>query len=234
MFEQHADDERVCATFVKGSMSIFTLIHTKEDAQKLWGLHGFGKCPQHSEPSTIVRIYGQSKNENVESPFVTILSLEETIYLMKYYPNIFSLYSQDNELLGLEHIRACIESKLFKNKLFPYRFETYELLKQQGWIVKSGMKYGTDFLLYRDLPGKVHSDFAVVLICTGKHSHPELSYLSLVATCRTVEQVKKKLLLVIKEDLNKEVIVSISGASRQNGTRLIKIQRWDPQQTRQR
>ncbi|KAI5169229.1 hypothetical protein PAEPH01_0548 [Pancytospora epiphaga] len=36
-------------------------------------------------------------------------------------------------------------------------------LKESGFIVKDGLKYGLDFLVYTDLPEKVHSKYGVAV-----------------------------------------------------------------------
>lgn len=200
---------KIRAIFTQYADNVRIFISSRDDAQYLWQLGGFGKCPEHSLIHTL-----QSKSQEC---LITTLSIEEALYLMKYHSDIFSVYSKSNELLDLMYICNCID---FNGPYSHFRFSTYSFFRQSGWIVKSGLKYGVDFLLYKDLPGIIHSDFAILFVA------PMLSWLSLIATCRTVEQVKKKLILVTKNDNSEAIDKSES--------KKIRIQRWDPQQTRQK
>lgn len=42
------------------------------------------------------------------------------------------------------------------------KYKTYEVLRDAGWIVRSGLNYGTDFVLYRSSPDTEHAEYAVV------------------------------------------------------------------------
>lgn len=61
--------------------------------------------------------------------------------------------------------------------------------KEDGFIVHSGLKYGTDFLLYTDNINKVHSKYAVVL-------NRNYTYLNILAIQRVCTSNRKILILV--------------------------------------
>lgn len=44
------------------------------------------------------------------------------------------------------------------------KYKTYEVLRDAGWIVRSGLNYGTDFVLYQTSPDSEHAEYAVVAI----------------------------------------------------------------------
>lgn len=55
----------------------------------------------------------------------------------------------------------------------------------QGWIVRSGLLYGADFVLYTDHPTAVHADCCVLLMPQGR----ELSWNDLQISNRLCTQV---------------------------------------------
>lgn len=199
---------KIRAIFTQYADDVIIFISSRHDAQYLWQFGGFGKFFDHFPVQTL---------QKSQKYLITTLSIEETLYLMKYHSDIFSVYSKSNELLDLMYICNCIN---FNNSYSRFRFNTYSFFRKNGWIVKSGLKYGVDFLLYKDLPGVVHSDFAILFVTSM------ISWLSLIATCRTVEQVKKKLILITNDDSCE--------TNDESKFKKIRIQRWDPQQTRQK
>lgn len=46
---------------------------------------------------------------------------------------------------------------------FPARYATYHHFRSKGWVVRSGMKYAADYLLYKDGPPFYHASFSVVV-----------------------------------------------------------------------
>ena len=58
-------------------------------------------------------------------------------------------------------------------------------LESKGWIVKDGLLYGSDFILYRHSKGHVHGSYLV------KCSETLPTYLSLLGSLRCARSVKK-------------------------------------------
>lgn len=49
---------------------------------------------------------------------------------------------------------------------FLYQYVAYHHFRAKGWCVKSGVKFGTDFLLYKRGPPFTHAEFAVMVVPT--------------------------------------------------------------------
>ena len=86
------------------------------------------------------------------------------------------------------------------SKSFAVRYAVYHHYRSQGWIVKCGLKFGTDFVLYKKGPTHSHSDFAVVIqtIQSDKDRDEEdegKSWPWALGMLRVCSQVKKQLLL---------------------------------------
>lgn len=58
---------------------------------------------------------------------------------------------------------------------FPTVYAAYQHLRGKGWVVRAGMLYGMDFVLYRLHPAVVHSDFFVLVApqVGGQAQQPE-------------------------------------------------------------
>ena len=63
-----------------------------------------------------------------------------------------------------------------------------------GWILRDGATYGVDYLLYGGPPGKVHSQYGVLVSNVEKGEVLKWRYLAGIA--RTVYNAKKELLIV--------------------------------------
>ena len=78
------------------------------------------------------------------------------------------------------------------------KYIVYRDLKDRGYVIKTGFKYGSEFRLYDRgrSPGKGHSDFLVKIIYEN-YNIPALDFASNV---RVSHGVNKKLLLAIVDD----------------------------------
>ncbi|KAG2485417.1 hypothetical protein HYH03_015800 [Edaphochlamys debaryana] len=87
---------------------------------------------------------------------------------------------------------------------FVTSYAAYHHLKAKGWLPRSGLLYGVDFVTYQLHPVGAHSDYGVLVIPvgpdgrpTGPHVPPSAHcWLDLQITNRLVSQVVKKLLLL--------------------------------------
>ena len=50
--------------------------------------------------------------------------------------------------------------------MFPDFYKAYSHLRMKNWVVKSGNRYGVDFVAYRH-PALVHSEFSVLVLTEG-------------------------------------------------------------------
>lgn len=80
---------------------------------------------------------------------------------------------------------------------FLDRFLVYSHLREQGYIVRPGLKFGTDFAVYMKGPGKDHAPFMVHVNPRSKGLIP----LDIVRAGRLATSVKKKFIIAtIKEN----------------------------------
>lgn len=70
---------------------------------------------------------------------------------------------------------------------FLDRYIIYHYYRTKGWIVRSGLKYGGDFLLYKDGPTYNHASYLVKIL----NEKTELSWKEFLAINRLVETFNK-------------------------------------------
>ena len=76
---------------------------------------------------------------------------------------------------------------------FALRYAVYHYYRSQGWVVKCGLKFGTDFVLYKRGPSFKHSDYAVIIMPSIDGDTCELSksWTCILGMTRVCGQVKK-------------------------------------------
>ena len=78
------------------------------------------------------------------------------------------------------------------------KYLVYRDLKNRGYIIKTGFKYGSEFRLYErgTGPGHAHSDFLVKVL----YETNEVNVLDFASYVRVSHGVNKKLLLAVVDD----------------------------------
>ena len=89
-----------------------------------------------------------------------------------------------------------ILEKNFKD--FDKKYRVYEDLRDRGYVVTPGIKYGSDFAVYEDGPGIDHAPYIVQII----DSEDQLSAAEIVKAGRLAATVKKSFILAV---INEEI-----------------------------
>ncbi|XP_059384900.1 tRNA-splicing endonuclease subunit Sen2 isoform X2 [Carassius carassius] len=79
---------------------------------------------------------------------------------------------------------------------FSSSYAAYHYFRSKGWVPKSGIKYGTDLMLYRKGPPFYHASYSVVVDRCDESLRP-FSWKSLAALSRTTGNVSKELMLCL-------------------------------------
>ena len=87
------------------------------------------------------------------------LSSEEATYLVMEL-NILQVFSPDGSPVKAETLWIHF---LSMNGRFIELYTAYRYYRSKGWVPKSGLKFGVDFLLYKEGPSFYHSAYAVVV-----------------------------------------------------------------------
>ncbi|MEM2006335.1 MAG: tRNA-intron lyase [Sulfolobales archaeon] len=133
------------------------------------------------------------KDTNIEVPLE--LSLLEAIFLLR--EGILKVYSGDAEV-DKEELQKIV-SQAFSN--FEELYAVYEDIRSQGFTVRSALKYGADFAVYRTRPGLEHAPFLVKVVSENQLLDPG----DVVGWGRISHSVRKTLLLAVPNQKNGEI-----------------------------
>jgi tRNA-intron endonuclease len=121
------------------------------------------------------------------------LSLLECAYLTREN-KVQVLDSADDHVLGLEEI---LTLGLEQSEKFKDQFLVYAQLRECGYIVRPGLKFGTDFAVYEKGPGLDHAPFLVHVIPQKVGVVP----LDIVRAGRLATSVRKRFIIAtVKEN----------------------------------
>ncbi|KAL1265203.1 hypothetical protein QQF64_003230 [Cirrhinus molitorella] len=138
------------------------------------------------------------------------LSYEEAFFLV-YALGCLSVY-YSGEALSVAQVWTMFRS-LQPN--FSSSYAAYHYFRSKGWVPKSGIKYGTDLMLYRKGPPFYHASYSVVVdrcdkSLRGAALRP-FSWKSLAALSRTTGNVSKELMLcyvITPSDMTEDMMSS--------------------------
>ncbi|KAI9291085.1 hypothetical protein K502DRAFT_368729 [Neoconidiobolus thromboides FSU 785] len=80
--------------------------------------------------------------------------------------------------------------KLYSDK-FVNEYLVYHYFRSNGWVVKNGLKFATNFVLYKDGPTYQHSKYAVIIKSINNINDIILSWKDLIQYTRLASQIKK-------------------------------------------
>ncbi|MEM4280752.1 MAG: tRNA-intron lyase [Candidatus Caldarchaeum sp.] len=140
-----------------------------EDARDLYRKGFFGKPLGIPKP----------RDMNFDSPLV--LDLLEALYLHRN--GLLKVFSSGKELTAEELEKHAIAQD--ENMLKKYR--VYSDLRYRGFIVLPGIKFGSDFAVYRHGPGIDHAPFIIQV----KEQNESISALEIIRSGRLATSVKK-------------------------------------------
>ncbi|XP_076160411.1 tRNA splicing endonuclease subunit 2 isoform X2 [Ptiloglossa arizonensis] len=87
------------------------------------------------------------------------LTFEETFFLL-YGLGCLNVIDFDGNLLDIDSAWHLF-CKADKN--FVQKYVVYHYFRSKGWVVKPGLKYGGDFLLYKQGPSYYHASYIVIV-----------------------------------------------------------------------
>ncbi len=175
------------------------------------------------------------------------LSSEEALYL-SHELNLLNVTTDDT---GKTMSAIELWAKFYKIKKFLGKYAAYCYYRKKGWIPKSGIKFGVDFVLYKQGPVEFHSNYAIIVTLlteTESKRPPEyassaqgsstdvLTWRDVVAFDRVCSSVIKDLVLchVIMEDRleGQEIERLFPECLEKLKIVEVLVKRWDPDKNR--
>ncbi|MEB3806087.1 MAG: tRNA-intron lyase [Desulfurococcales archaeon] len=154
------------------------VVESIEDSRCLYGMGFYGHPLGVEKP----------KSADFNSP--VRLSPLETLYLME--KGVLEVYGPDDSRLSPEEVSKILSVQY---KDLDLEYPVYKRLRDSGLIVRSGLKFGADFTVYRLGPGLEHAPYIVhVTSYSG-----ELEPTDIVRAGRLSHSVRKAFILASVE-----------------------------------
>ncbi|CAF3406949.1 unnamed protein product [Rotaria sp. Silwood1] len=170
------------------------------------------------------------EDNNIEIPSSKLL-IYEHVYLLP------------EETIFLQHALGCLTVKnelnqtlspdelwnkfILKDTNFPIKYAVYYQYRSIGWIVKSGLKFGCDYMLYKFGPTFNHADYCLSIKNFWKTNSCTWSFISgFNRACLNAG----KTLLLINVELPVVITNNIEEFLEQTKIKTIEINRWIPTQ----
>lgn len=154
-----------------------------------------------------------------------ILTPCEAFYLIT--SNAIKVLNLNNEVVSSEELWRIWTAY---NAIFPHLYKVYKHFRDKGYVVRSGLTYGGDFVLYTGDPNTGHAPYVVRVVCGAQSSYPP-QWNDINSVRRVSESVAKELIMAF---------VSFSGLSGCNVTacdsatvRTVLLKRWIPSRDRE-
>jgi tRNA-intron endonuclease len=109
------------------------------------------------------------------------------LYLLE--KDVIEVWSKGRRVTSEELSRKAV--KLIEN--FRELYMVYKDLRERGFVVRRGLKFGCDYLVYRFGPGIDHAPYGVEVLNSGEKYDPII----IVRMGRLLHSVRKKLILAI-------------------------------------
>jgi len=151
----------------------------REEARRLYSLGFYGKPLGISKP----------KSADFDTPLE--LDLVEALYLIE--KRLLEVYDTEGKSITFQELvrvgREAVED-------FDMLYKVYRELRESGYVVRSGLKFGSDFAVYEKGPGIDHAPYLVEVVGYREHIDPA----ELVRAGRLSHSVRKKLVIAAVDE----------------------------------
>jgi tRNA-intron endonuclease len=131
---------------------------------------------------------GIPKPKDFEFDAPLILDLMEGYYLAK--KKKLRVEDQEGKSIAAERLEAICERSYSD---FAEKYRVYSLLKDGGYVVAPGIKFGTDFAVYEHGPGIDHAPYIVQVEKAGN----EINATDMVRSGRLATTVRKQFIIAV-------------------------------------
>ncbi|RLF11608.1 MAG: tRNA-intron lyase [Thermoprotei archaeon] len=159
------------------------IVWNLKDAARLYKEGFYGKFVGVNKPKT----------PDLEKPLE--LSLIETIYLLE--KGRIKVVDEEGKELSLDEVRRIAE----KEESFNDHYRVYKDLREKGYVVRPGLKFGATFAVYKYGPGIDHAPFLVHVVPPSVKMDP----IEVVRAGRLSHSVRKRFILATTNPSTKEL-----------------------------
>lgn len=129
------------------------------------------------------------------------------VFFLRFALEVVSV-TRDHEILTMHQLfEACNVEPVRPDSKFVLDYVVYHHFRSLGWCVRSGIKFGCDFLLYKRGPPFLHAEYTVLVIPSDGAGWK--AWEDVMSVSRVVSGVKKTLILVYVDVPEAEVFESV-------------------------
>ena len=155
------------------------IVWSPEEGMRLYSLGFYGKPLGIAKPK-----------EEFDAPLV--LDPIEGVYLLE--KGLIRVYSgEEKRDVSLVELESIARQTLHD---FEHKYRVYRDLRERGFAVTPGIKYGCDFAVYEHGPGVDHAPFIVQVSVSGDH----ISAPQIVEAGRLATTVRKMFIIAVVEE----------------------------------
>lgn len=203
--------------------------------------------PKDSIEESYHKFVGRIKEVRTTDPYSVKehlqLSSEEASYLAMEL-GVLQVFSPDGSLMSTETLWTYF---LSMSDRFIELYSAYRYYRSRGWVPKSGLKFGVDFLLYKKGPSFYHSTYAVMVTLFEQRVEPVnleslrnppatgLTWREVIAMNRVNEAAGKELIVcyVVKPPSLSQDQFKLSTCLASLQIYEVFVKRWVPEKERQ-
>lgn len=217
------DERSICQLYEKGKFGVGSLSKEVPEFCRRKKLSNFLEDDNEFQENF--------KEINSTDKFKTLYLMFEEAFFLSYGLGCLIVKENDKEL-NISDLwkRFCW---LALDGRFPCKYISYHYFRSKGWIVKSGLKYGADFVLYKDGPLFYHSTYCVIVReVSSDFNECSISWSELSSLNRVNEHVAKDTILcyVVKE---KDVDLLNPSCIPTFNVQEVLLKRWIPSEERE-
>lgn len=154
-------------------LGIKVIVWNLDDSRKLYTIGFYGKP------------LGLRKPKKTEFNAPLVLSIIEALYLVE--KNILEVYNDSEKMSFKKLLNICIKNISRCTMLY----NVYKDLRDRGFIVRSGLKFGADYAVYEKGPGLDHAPYLVHVVSLNEKTNP----IELVRAGRLSHSVRKRFIV---------------------------------------
>ncbi|KAI5955170.1 SEN2 [Candida jiufengensis] len=190
-----------------------------------------------------VAIINFDNNSVTRLEFVQLQAVE--VFFLKFALNRIEV----NELSTRDLFKKCCQlynnnsQEIKSNNKFILQYVIYHYFRSKGWCVRSGIKFGIDYLLYKRGPPFQHAEYCISIL-QDQNDKSQLDWFQMSTQARVVGGVKKNYIHCYIESPNQEEFDKIFYTENIDDGLLFKqllskykvseliYRRWNPSRTR--
>lgn len=181
----HTGSEHVMVEPIKGHLiENRIVVWNIEDSRTLFGSGYYGKP------------IGIPKPRGIDFDVPIVLDLIEGCYLLER--GELCILSRFSRVISFRHMKMVCRRQ-YNN--FDAKYLVFKVLKDKGYIVSPGIKFGCDFAVYERGPGLDHAPFLISVYIPVT----DIAATSIVLSGRLATTVKKQFILACPQPKNKRV-----------------------------